>query len=92
MKKIIEHYGKAKQLTKTCEEASEMIQAICKYQLDPSDLTLYNVKQELGDVYIMMEQVAIILNIKKSEIEVCPECRSIDTLVDTTDVDIEIDE
>lgn len=73
MRRIIEHYGQEKQLVKTIEESGEFVQAIAKYINSPTAHHLACIKEEMADLLIMLEQTAIILNIKKSEIELTKE-------------------
>lgn len=59
---IIKHYGKNHQEIKAIEEMSELIQALSKHlmQEDPIGATLENVKEEIADVKVMVDQLMII--------------------------------
>ena len=54
VRKILYHYGFENQRLKTIEELSELIQALCKDDKD-------NVKEEVADCLIMLEQLKIYL-------------------------------
>ena len=67
LNKIIAHYGQEEQVTKCVEECSELIKAICDYKLkasysSPEQLKglIYQVQEEIADVMIMAEQMALI--------------------------------
>ena len=64
----VAHFGAAAQQIKTVEELGELSQALCKYMSHPegnaeSEMALFDhVAEEMADVYIMLEQLKIILN------------------------------
>ena len=64
--KIINHYGKEHQRMKACEELAELQVALFHDYID-------DIKEEVADVYIMLEQIVKIYGIKDitlgSEIE-----------------------
>lgn len=74
---IIKHYGREHQQLKAVEEMAELTQAIAKHLNadDPIGPTLENVKEELADVKVMVDQLLIIygednvLEIVKEKIE-----------------------
>ena len=70
IKKIALHYGYDKQSIKLIEEISELQQAICKHR-DSNDKakTLIDIKSEIADVYVVLDQMKYLLNIKDKELE-----------------------
>ena len=58
---IAKHYGKERQLVKTMEELAELIQAIAKYCLKPTEENKAAIIEEIADVNIMMIQLDILL-------------------------------
>lgn len=63
VKFIAEHYGKERQLVKTMEELAELIQAIAKYHLKPTEENKAAIIEEIADVNIMMIQLDILLQL-----------------------------
>ncbi|MCB2308854.1 hypothetical protein LGL08_20415 [Clostridium estertheticum] len=57
-KDAVQVFGVAKQVDMAIEEASELIQALCKYKRG----LLHNVEEEMVDVEIMLEQLKLIFN------------------------------
>ena len=58
----VQHYGGNRQLVKCCEEAGELIQAICKLFDGPcSGDDIEAVVEEMADVEIMLDQVRMVL-------------------------------
>jgi len=74
-RKIIGHFGADKQILKSMEELSELIQALARHQVEPSEANLYNIKEEIADCTIMIMQLCIIYNIKESEISFIKETK-----------------
>jgi NTP pyrophosphatase (non-canonical NTP hydrolase) len=66
LEKAIETYGKDLQLTVAVEEFSELIKEICKSKRGRENRD--NIIEEMADCYIMLEQLAIIFDIKTDEI------------------------
>lgn len=58
--KIIQHYGAMNQVDIAIEEMAELTKALLKFRRDSSDNNLNNIIEELGDVTLMMVQLAII--------------------------------
>ena len=74
LNKIIAHYGQDSQITKCVEECAELTKAICDYRLEASYAspeTLkeleYSVREEIADVIIMAQQMALIFGEDKVE-------------------------
>ena len=61
-RRAIEKFGTMKQLEMMIEEASELIQAIQKYKRYGMS---ENLKEELADVSIMVDQLAFAFNVDK---------------------------
>lgn len=70
IKKIALHYGYDKQSIKLIEETSELQQAICKHrESNDKAKTLIDIKSEIADVYVLLDQMKYLLNIKDEELE-----------------------
>lgn len=70
IKKIAISKGYDTQSIKLIEEMAELQQAICKHrESEDKAKTLTEIKGEMADVYIMLEQVKYILNISDEELE-----------------------
>ena len=70
IKKIALHYGYDIQSIKLIEETSELQQAICKHRESKDKAkTLIDIKGEIADVYVVLEQMKYLLNIKDEELE-----------------------
>ena len=72
IKMILEHYGEEPQRIKACEELAELQVEI--FHTSSEDTAKSNdayvrIFSEIADVYIMMEQLVKIYNIKKSDID-----------------------
>ena len=67
--KAIQHYGKNNQLLQTCEECSELIQAISKAVRFNDAEHILGVAEEISDVEIMIEQIKRIFGINQSTID-----------------------
>ena len=60
-KAIADHYGKEHQTIKAMEELAELIQALAKGDTE-------NIKEEIADVRVMLEQIEYIYDISEEEI------------------------
>lgn len=70
IKKIAIHYGYDVESIKLVEEMSELTQAICKHRESKDKAkTLKNIKGEMADVYVVLEQMKYLLNISDEDIE-----------------------
>lgn len=70
IKKIALHYGYDVESIKLIEEMAELQQAICKHRESKDKAkTLIDIKSEMADVYIVLEQMKYLLNIKDEELE-----------------------
>lgn len=70
IKKIALHYGYDKQSIKLIEETSELQQAICKHRESKDKAkTIIDIKNEIADVYVLLDQMKYLLNIKDNELE-----------------------
>ncbi|MCL1895757.1 MAG: hypothetical protein FWG03_04335 [Clostridiales bacterium] len=57
----LDRWGAYAQLDQAIEECSELIKAICKYKRDPhSENAMAGIREEAADVFIMLEQLALI--------------------------------
>ncbi len=77
-KQIADYYGYDIQSRQTCEELAELIQAICKHgRMSDGERALvtvdspqrWNVKEEMADVHIMLDQMQYLLNISDEELD-----------------------
>lgn len=66
---IIEHYGAEKQSLKSCEELGELIRSISRLVFNHSKENLDNLKEEIADVLIMVEQLKYLYGIIDSDID-----------------------
>lgn len=55
----IKHHGHGTQVLKTFEECGELINALAKYHSEPPRSTKADVIEELADVSIMIDQMAL---------------------------------
>ena len=73
-KRAVERYGAEHQTWKAVEEMGELQQAICKYQLatDPleKDMAILDLRSEIADVCIMMEQLRLIYGEKMIDVAI----------------------
>lgn len=70
IKKIALHYGYDRQSIKLIEEMAELQQVICKHRESKDKAkTLIEMKSEIADVYVVLEQMKYLLNIKDEELE-----------------------
>lgn len=53
-------FGEESQRRMGMEECAELIQALCKYERNPSNATALNVVEEMVDVELMLEQLRVI--------------------------------
>lgn len=60
-KEIADHCGKEHQTIKAMEELAELIQALAKGDT-------YNIKEEIADVRVMLEQIEYLYGISEEEI------------------------
>ncbi len=58
--KVLTHFSKQHQVLKTMEECGELVQALAKWTNNPSTENRANVLEEMADVRIMLEQMAIV--------------------------------
>ena len=67
--KIVDFYGNYNQKNKAIEELAELIQIIAKINIydvvDREELN-ENLRQEIADVYVMLEQIKIIFGLNNS--------------------------
>lgn len=68
LSKIIAHYGITEQSRRAIEELNELAVAINKIHRDHSKFAMYNLKQEIADVEIMIAQLKIMYGISMDEI------------------------
>lgn len=65
LEQMIQKYGESKQLLKSVEESTELIQSITKYQLEENKndipLRIASIAEEEADVRIMLEQIDIMM-------------------------------
>ena len=71
---IISVYGNEHQLNKAIEEMAELTKELIKYQnrhqeYQTKEKIMKNIKQELADVEVMIEQIKIIFNFTQNEID-----------------------
>lgn len=70
IKKIAIYYGYDRQSIKLIEEMAELQQEICKHRESTDKVkTLIGIKSEIADVYVVLEQMKYLLNIKDEELE-----------------------
>ena len=62
-KAIADHYGKKHQTIKAIEELAELIQALAKGDIE-------NIKEEIADVRVMLEQIEYLYGISEDAITV----------------------
>ena len=67
---VIQTYGSSTQLTVAIEELSELIKAITKYTRKPNNEKLWNLVEEMADVYIMLEQLKMMLGVDNDTLEI----------------------
>lgn len=70
IKKIAIHYGYDRQSIKLIEEMAELQQAICKHRESTDKVkTFIDIKSEIADVLVVLDQMKYLLNIKDEELE-----------------------
>lgn len=60
IEKAVETYGPEAQTDMMMEEMSELIKALLKHRRNPSADTLANIREEMADVQIMLDQMRLI--------------------------------
>lgn len=68
LREIIEHYGVNHQKMVACEELAELIQAISKSVRYPESYDIENLKGEMADVFIVLQEMMLIHNIEWTNI------------------------
>jgi NTP pyrophosphatase (non-canonical NTP hydrolase) len=66
----VKKYGHDAQIGQLHEEIGELMQAINKYNRNPSLITHSNVSEEIADVEIMLEQLKVIFQNHSNVIEI----------------------
>ena len=70
IRKIAISKGYDIQSIKLIEEMAELQQAICKHrESEDKAKTLINIKNEMADVYVMLDQMKYLMNISEEELE-----------------------
>lgn len=59
-KRAIEFWGEEAQKSMFYEEFGELLQAMNKYKRDDTDKNYYNIREEIADVEIMLNQLKLI--------------------------------
>ena len=67
LRKIIKYWGEDKQKIKAIEELSELQKEICKNLLNQNDDK--KLEEEISDVQIMLNQLMIMFDVSKNDIE-----------------------
>lgn len=73
LNKAIETYGVDAQLDMCIEEMSELTKEICKHKRGKNNHD--EIVEEMADVYIMMEQLKIMINISPEDIELAKDIK-----------------
>ena len=68
LREIIDHYGVNHQKMVACEELGELIQAISKSVRYPETYDIENLKGEMADVFIVLQEMMLIHNIEWTNI------------------------
>ena len=68
LREIIEHYGVNHQKMVACEELGELIQAISKSVRYPETYDIENLKGEMADVFVVLQELMLIHNIEWTNI------------------------
>lgn len=68
LREIIEHYGINHQMIVACEELGELIQAISKSVRYPENYDIENLKEEMADVFVVLQELMLIHNIEWTNI------------------------
>lgn len=67
MEEALDKFGAERQIRKLTEEMAELQKAICKWQEDEGGVEA--IAEELGDVRIMLDQMAMLFDVKQKETE-----------------------
>lgn len=67
--KIINHFGKERQLFVVFEELSELQKAISKYERENNEHNLNDIMEEIADVQIMIEQLYVIYQLSNKKVD-----------------------
>lgn len=67
MLKLIEHFGKLHQVVKLGEEVGELNKAILNYE-NGFKRTNSEITEEIADVYLLLEQIALMYELDEDEI------------------------
>lgn len=62
LEKAVNTYGAQAQIDMMIEEMSELTKALCKYRREQTDSTFEDVLEEMADVQIMLNQMALIFS------------------------------
>ncbi len=62
LEKAVTTYGAQAQIDMMIEEMSELTKALCKYRRKPEEYTFADVLEEMADVQIMLNQMALIFD------------------------------
>lgn len=68
-RKIVKRYGMPIQSTIAMEECGELIQAISKMKRDASDHNYEHLVEEMADVYIVLDQLQFMFNVKQEDLD-----------------------
>lgn len=68
-KKAVQRYGMPIQSTIAMEECAELIQAISKMKRDASYQNYDHLVEEMADVYIILDQLQYMFNVKQDDLE-----------------------
>lgn len=68
-KKTVQRYGMPIQSTIAMEECAELIQAISKMKRDASDSNYGHLVEEMADVYIILDQLQYMFNVKQDDLD-----------------------
>ena len=60
LEKAVDTYGAQAQIDMMIEEMSELTKALCKYRREATKHTFENVLEEMADVQIMLNQMALV--------------------------------
>lgn len=67
MEEALDKFGAERQIRKLTEEMAELQKAICKWQENEGDVE--SIAEEIADVRIMLDQMAMLFDVKKKEME-----------------------
>lgn len=67
--KVVKRYGMPIQSTIAMEECAELIQAISKMKRDASDHNYEHLVEEMADVYIILDQLQFMFNVKPEDLD-----------------------